>query len=126
MLQLFLEWYLFDIPKSIKKIWFNYVWFFARYFALADLGREFFSPWKGLTFSRQMRSFDLGDIASAAFGNLFSRFIGSFIRLFFLFFGLLAEAVVGFAGIVSFIVWICVVPAVLYSFFRGIYLLSVS
>jgi hypothetical protein len=91
MAKLFFEWYFWEVPQKIKKIWGNYLWFFSRYFAIPDLAREFFAPWKGLVFRREKRGIDFGDIFSAMFGNLISRIIGAIIRTFFLFVGIAVE-----------------------------------
>jgi len=126
MISLFVEWYCFDLPKNIKKIWANYAWFFAKYFALKDLLREFLAPWKGLTFARAKRSLDLGDMASAAFGNLLSRFLGAIVRLVFIIVGLAAQIFVAALGIAVYALWLGVVPAIFFALARGAYLLLIS
>ena len=123
MIGLFLEWYFLDIPAKIKKIWVNYVWFFARYFALGPLARDFLAPWKGLTFKREKRGFDIGDAFSTAAGNLMSRLIGALVRLFFIAAGLVVELAVFLAGAAAFAGWMVFIPLAVYAFFRGLSLL---
>lgn len=120
---LFLEWYFLEIPQKIKKIWDNYLWFFSRYFGLADLAREFLAPWKGIKFTREKQIFEMGDALSAAFGNLFSRIIGAAMRSFLLFWGLLVELLALAAGILAYIVWLALIPAIFYFFWKGAALL---
>ncbi len=126
MIELFAEWYIFETPIAIKKIWGNYLWFFARYFALGELLRGFFAPWKGLTFSREKRAFDFGDAFSAAFGNFISRFLGAIIRLFFIIIGFFCELLVCVGALAAYILWIALIPLIFYSFKKGIYFLAIS
>jgi hypothetical protein len=123
MIGWFFEWYFWEIPQKIKKIWGNYLWFFGRYFALADLWRELFLPWKGLTFKREKRSFELGDALSAAAGNFISIIIGAIARSFLLVFGLLVELLAVVAGIFVYCAWLVLIPVIFYFFWRGIELL---
>lgn len=120
MIKQFIAWYFFEIPKKIIKIWRNYLWFFYKYFALADLCRDFFAPWKGMVFHREKRAFEIGDALSAWFGNVFvSRPIGAVARLFFIAIGLVAEGLVLVAGVLAFIGWIVYVPAIFYFLAAG-------
>lgn len=122
MMGLFFEWYFLEVPQKIKKIWGNYLWFFSKYFAIADLAREFFWPWKGMTFAREKRGFDLGDMFSAWCGNAISRIIGAIMRSFFLAIGILCETLTVLAGMFAYVFWAAfffLVPAL---FFLGIWL----
>jgi hypothetical protein len=126
MIGLFIEWYCFELPKNIKKVWANFAWFFAKYFALKELLRDLFAPWKGLTFTRTKRSLDLGDMASAAFGNLLSRFLGALVRSVFIAIGLAVEIFVAAFGIAAYALWLGIVPAIFFSLARSCYLLLIS
>jgi hypothetical protein len=123
MLGLFFEWYFLELPQKIQKVWGNYLWFFARYFALADLARGFFAPWKGVTFSRERRGFDMGDALSAALSNLISRIIGAVMRAFWLIAGSAMELLAFFGGAVAFLIWLALIPAIFYCFWKGAVLL---
>ena len=123
MIGLFFEWYFLEVPAKIKKIWGNYLWFFGRYFALANLGRDFFSPWKGLKFAREKRGFDIGDALSSLFGNMISCVIGAMMRSFYLIIGLGAELLAFAGGIAAFAGWLVLIPAIFYCFWKGIALL---
>lgn len=114
-----------EVPRKIKKVWGNYLWFFGKYFGIADLAREFFWPWKELTFMREKRGFDLGDIFSTWFGNMISRVIGAIMRSFFLVAGIFCEIFAVLAGIAAYAFWagyFLLVPAM---FLLGIWLMSV-
>ena len=126
MVDLFIEWYVFEIPLKIKKIWSNYAWFFAKFFALGELARDFFSPWKGLTFARTKRGFEFGDMLSAAFGNFISRFLGAAVRLVMIACGLIAEIIAGLFCAAAYLLWIGLAPLMFYCVSRGLYLLLLS
>ena len=123
MVALFLRWYFLEVPPKIKKIWGNYLWFFSRYFMIPDLAQEFLAPWKGMTFAREKRGFDLGDIFSVWLGNIFSSMIGAIIRSVFLVAGIIAEIIVFCFGIIVYIAWpilFLIIPA---AFIWGFWLL---
>lgn len=126
MIELFVEWYFFEIPQKIKKIWGNYAWFFGKYFALGELTRDLFAPLKGQTFKREKRGFELGDMLSAMIGNLISRVFGAIARLGFIAAGLLAELVAGLCCLAAFLMWIGIVPLIFFCLWRGAYLLLIS
>ena len=124
MIDQFIAWYFFEVPKKIQKIWGNYLWFFSQYFALADLTRNFWAPWKGLTFHREKRAFEFGDAFYTWFSNVFvSRPIGAVIRLFFIVIGIGVEILTLAAGILAFLGWIVYIPAIFYLLFTGFSLL---
>lgn len=126
MVDLFVDWYIFEIPGKIKKIGGNYAWFFAKFFALGELARDLFSPWKGLTFQRQRRSFEFGDMLSAAFGNLTSRVLGALVRLVFIAIGLIVQLMVAVCCVAALALWIGLAPLIFFCVWRGIYLLLIS
>jgi len=119
MIEQFIVWYFFEIPQKIKKIWGSYLWFFANYFALADLIRDFFAPWKGLTFAREKRAFEIGDVVFAWFSNVISSTIGAVVRLFFIIIGGTVELLVLLAGPAVFLGWLAYIPAIFYFMLRG-------
>jgi hypothetical protein len=123
MIDLFFQWYFHEVPAKIKKIWGNYLWYYARYFAIGDLGREFLAPWKGLVFHREKRAFEFGDALSAWFGNIISRVIGAIMRSFFLAAGLAMELLTLIAGALAFVVWALMFILIPLSFFFGFWLL---
>lgn len=123
MLGLFLQWYFFEIPSKIKKIWGNYLWFFARLFAIGKMFREFFAPWKGLALKREKRAFELGDAFSALLGNIFLSMIGAVARLLFIIIGLAVELLALMAGIFAYAAWLLFIPAIFYCLVKGLALL---
>lgn len=123
MFGLFLQWYFFEIPPKIKKIWGNYLWFFARLFAIGKMFREFFAPWKGLAHKREKRSFELGDAVSALLGNIFLSLMGAVARSFFIIMGLAAELLAFLAGFFAYAAWLLFIPAIFYCLIKGLGLL---
>jgi hypothetical protein len=119
MIDLFFSWYFVDIPKQIKKVWFNYLWFFEKYFAISELVKDYVSPWKGLNFERETIGFDFGEMAYVVFSNAFSRFVGILIRSIALAIGAMVMVMVFICGIISFIVWVVLLFAIVYGFFKG-------
>ena len=124
MVDLFIEWYFFDVPMAIGRIWFNYLWFFERYFALKSLARDFLAPWKGLTFKREKPGFDLTDALSAIFSNLISRLLGAAVRLIFLAIGAACEIFTMALGLAAYVAWVGLIPATVGAFAYGILLLA--
>ena len=126
MIDLFFSWYFIDIPQQIKKVWFNYLWFFEKYFAIRELVKDYISPWKGLNFERQSIGFDLGEMAYVAFSNVFSRFMGVLIRSLALVFGVIMMVCVFVAGILAFVIWALFLFALVFALFKGFQVLIVK
>jgi len=123
MVGLFFQWYFLEVPLRIKKIWGNYLWFWGRYFAILDLARGFFAPWKGMVFHREKRAFELGDVFSAWLGNIISRTIGAMIRTFFLGVGISMEFATFVFGVVAFAVWAGMFLLIPFLIFLGLWLI---
>ncbi len=125
MVDLFFSWYFLEVPKQIKKVWVNYLWFFEKYFAIGELVGDFIAPYKGLHFERETVGFDLGEMAYVAFSNVFSRFIGCLMRSIALVIGLIVMLFVVAAGIAAFVAWALFLFALVYSVFKGFQVLFV-
>lgn len=123
MIDLFFSWYFIELPKQIKHVWVNYLWFFEKYFAIRELIHDFVSPWKGLNFQRESVGFDFGEMFYVAFSNAFSRFMGMLIRTFALAIGMILMVLVFLAGIASFLIWAMFLFALVFAFFKGFQLL---
>ncbi len=123
MIDLFFSWYFIELPKQIKHVWVNYLWFFEKYFAIRELFHNYAAPWKGLSFERESVGFDFGEMFYVVFSNVFSRFMGMLIRTVALAIGLLIMIMVFLAGIVAFLVWAMFLFALVFAFFKGFQLL---
>ena len=101
---LFLDWYYTEIPKKAFRIWRNYIWFWGYYFSLKDLLKTFFSPWKKYS-EAHGKGVDFGRMISAFLFNIFSRFMGAFLRSFLILAGLIIELITIIFGALFFIIW---------------------
>jgi hypothetical protein len=126
MIDLFFTWYFIGIPKQIKHVWVNYLWFFEKYFAVSELIKDYLAPWKGLYFEREKVGFDLGEMFYVWFSNCFSRFVGILIRTIALVVGFLMMLLVLIAGIAAFLVWALFLFALVYAAFKGFQVLFVK
>jgi hypothetical protein len=102
---LWLEWQFFESPRGILKGWGNYLKFNLNYFSVPVLLATFFSPWRrySLTYGKGLKP---GRYFETFTFNLMSRGIGAFLRLFFIFLGLLVEVFIFLCGAVIFLVWL--------------------
>ena len=122
MIMLFFEWYYEEIPQKFYRIWKNYVWFWGYYFSLGNTLKTFFSPWKRLSESYG-RGFNIERWLSVLITNLFSRFIGMFLRIFLILGLLFAELFTIIAGLIFFIIW-PIFPLILAAaFIKGVELI---
>lgn len=124
MLGLFFSWYFVDIPKGIKKIWFNYLWFFEKYFAIKELARDYIAPWKGLYFERETIGLDLGEMFYVWFSNMFSRFMGMLIRTVALVIGGVVVILVFLGGIIAYVTWAVFLFALVFALFKSVQVLT--
>ena len=119
MILLFFEWYYKEIPQKFYKIWSNYLWFWGYYFSLGDTLRTFFSPWKRI-YENYGRGFDIQKWLSAFVGNLFSCFIGMFLRSFLIIALLIAEILTIAIGILFLAFWLAFPLILISAFVKGL------
>lgn len=124
MIFLFLKWYFKELPKKIYKIWINYLWFFRNYFMLDALIKTFFSPWKGIYFTKQTPGLVISEALANFIFNNFSRIIGAILRLIFILIGIIFEIFTFAFGILAFALWIIFLPALISGFIFGIKFLT--
>jgi hypothetical protein len=123
MIDLFFSWYFIDVPKKIKHIWVNYLWFFEKYFAISELVKDYVSPWKGLYFEKESIGFDFGEMFYVWFSNGFSRFMGILIRSVALVIGAIVMIVIFLSGIAAFLIWAFFLFALVFVLFKGVQVL---
>jgi hypothetical protein len=104
-------WQFFEVPKNILKAWRNFLKFNLNYFSIPLLLKTFFSPWRRYKVSYG-KGFDFGKYFEALFSNLIFRTLGTILRSFLIFIGLLAEIFIILGGIIVFSGWL-VLPALL-------------
>lgn len=107
----YFQWHFFDAPKEILKAWRNFLLWGLNYFALPELLKTFFSPWRRYSWSYG-RGFDLQRYAEVFLSNLISRLIGAVMRSFLIILGLISETFIILAGAVVFLLWL-ILPVLL-------------
>lgn len=116
---LFFEWYYKELPQKFYKIWGNYVWFWGYYFSLGNTLRTFFLPWKKIYEDRNY-GFNLEKWFSAILWNLFSCFMGMFLRSFLIAGLLLTEFFTFIVGFVFLIAWLAFPLILISAFIKGL------
>lgn len=110
-------WQFIEIPKNLVGGFRNLVWFGFNFFSIEYCFHTLFAPWKKIAWSYG-KGFDLGKRVETFFSNLFSRFVGFFMRIFVILFWIVYECIIIVLAILSVICWI-VFPLIAIT---GIYL----
>ena len=98
-------WHFFEMPKFLFLIWKNYILFFLDYFSIFLLLMTLFSPWRKNQDSYS-GGFDIGKFFSSFIYNVFSRFIGMFLRLILIIIGIVAQVFIIIIGATIILIWI--------------------
>ena len=120
---LFIEWQFFEKPKNILRAWRNFLKFNLEYFSIPILIKTLFYPWHRYRMSYRGR-FEPGRYFETFVFNTMSRWIGAFLRIFFIFSGILAEVLILFAGAVVFVGWFALPALLILAALFGFWLLS--
>lgn len=100
-----LKWHFLEMPAFLTKVWKNYLDFATNYFSVPLLLKTFFSPWKRYSWAYP-KGLDFGEVFGTFISNVFSRFIGAFIRIFLILAGFAFQIFVIIAGFIVLIFWI--------------------
>jgi len=119
---LYLTWHYKDAPMKLLGIWKNFLKFNFRFFSISFLARTYFLPWKRIVVHRG-RGFSIKEFFEVSVFNLFSRFMGMFLRAILIIAGLIIEFFVFLGGLFIFILWLILPPLLVVGFFMGIILL---
>jgi len=111
-----ISWQFFDVPRSILKVWRNFLLFNLNFFSVPLLLKSFFSPWKKYKWLYP-RGFDIGKYFEILISNVISRILGAIMRSFLIAIGLLIELLYFVFGALIFFGWL-VLPA---FFIIGLY-----
>lgn len=122
ILLLYFTWHYKEAPGKLIGIWKNFLRFNFCFFSISFLVKTYFLPWKRIVVGRG-RGFSFKEFFEVAIFNLFSRFIGMFLRTVLIVTGLFIELFVFVGGFFIFILWFCLPPLVVIGFFLGIILL---
>lgn len=115
----YFEWHFFDVPKEILRGWKNYLRFYSYFFSVSLLLKTLFSPWKRAAWSYG-RGFSFKRYIETFISNIFSRFIGMFLRLILIIFALIVETLIILLGFLFYISWLCLPAVFILSLFFGI------
>ena len=99
-----LYWYFLEMPNFLLGVWKNYILFALNYLSLPVLLKSFLSPWRRYKWNYP-KWYQVGDFLSTLVSNLFSRFLGAFMRFFLIIGGLIFQIFVIVAGLVIFVAW---------------------
>jgi ATP-dependent Clp protease ATP-binding subunit ClpC len=87
----FIIWYYKQAPGEFINIWKNYLNFFWKFFAVKKLLKTLFSPWKRDLFFKNWQGFHPILAIGNFITNIFFRFFGGLVRLFFVVICLIIE-----------------------------------
>ncbi len=121
-LLLYLAWHYKDAPGKLLGIWKNFLRFNFRFFSISFLARTYFLPWKRIVVFRG-RGFSIKEFFETSVFNLFSRFMGMFLRTILIIVGLIAELIIFVVGFFIFILWLVLPPLLIIGIITGLILL---
>lgn len=110
-----LLWHYFEMPKFLTSVWKNYILFATNYFSLTLLLKTFIDPWRRNLW-KYPKGFDLGGIFSTFVSNVFSRILGSMLRIVLIITGALFQILVLVVGLLVILVWILIPFIIIFGF----------
>jgi hypothetical protein len=113
---LYTKWHYFDQFKVIAQGCKNILVFNINYFSIPFLLKTLFSHWRKYRWSYG-RGFEIGRYFQVLLSNLISRIIGAFIRLLFIFVGLILESFLLLLALLVLVLWISLPFTLIYLFF---------
>ena len=113
------SWQFWEAPREILKAWKNFLLFNLNYFSIVLLLKTFFSPWRRYKWTNQERGFDIGRFFESFFSNLIFRILGAVVRSVLIFFGLLVQIFIIFAGAIIFVGWLILPLFLIFSIYHG-------
>ncbi|MCX6723277.1 MAG: hypothetical protein NT094_04430 [Candidatus Staskawiczbacteria bacterium] len=105
IINLWLFWHFYEVPKFLLKVWNNYISFALNFFSLPLLLKSFFSPWRKYKWNYP-KGFDVGEFFSTLISNAFSRLMGAIMRIVLIVVGIVFQIFVVLAGLIIFLLWI--------------------
>ena len=100
-------WHFYEMPKFLLLVWKNYISFGANFFSVPILIKTIFSPWRRYKW-RYPKGFDIGEFFSTLISNVFSRIIGTILRLVLIIIGIFLQVFVAIAGLIIFAGWLLI------------------
>lgn len=112
-----IHWYYNESIHGIFEIWKNFLLFFWRYFSISKLFKTLFSPWHRDVSLQSWRGFHPGKMLGLFIENLFSRLIGSVVRMFVIILGLITFISAAILGLLAVFIWIGMPIIVVFIFY---------
>ena len=97
----YLFWHYTSAVQNILKIWLNYLIFLYHYFSIDLLSSTLFKPWKREYLAKTKPYFSLEEWSTRFTFNLFSRLIGTCVRLGTIIIWLFIECLAILSGIIA-------------------------
>jgi len=107
IVSLWFLWHFYEMPKFLLGVWKNYIFFALDYFSMPVLLKSLFAPWRRYRWSYP-KGFDVGGFVSTFISNMFSRFLGAFMRIILIIVGIFFQIFVIFVGLIIFLLWILI------------------
>jgi hypothetical protein len=98
------SWHFYETPKSLMKVWKNFILFSTNFFSTPLLLKTLFAPWRRYNWSYP-RGFDIKGYFETITSNIFSRLIGAICRVFLIITGIIFQIFVIVAGAIIFLLW---------------------
>lgn len=103
-------------------LWRNFIWFWFRFFSIADLGRTFFSPWRRLG-EGYGQTFNLEKWLESFLVNTLMRLVGIIVKTVILIIWLLAVLGTIISGLLALVVWVLLPVISILSILVGLHLI---
>ena len=115
----YIKWQFYEMPKEIKKGWFNYLKFYLNFFSIPILLKTFFSPWKRYRWSYG-RGFSPSRYFEVFMSNTTTRVLGMIMRTFLIIAGLIVDIFILVGGFMVYLLWMLFPILIPGLFFVGI------
>ncbi len=113
----YFSWHYLEVNLFLLKFWLNYLFAAWHFFSLKILLASLFSPWRRVAESKNEAGFSLEEFFNRLSFNLLSRLIGFLVRLFLIFWGLLASLTILFLAWFFLLGWQLAMPLSLPLYF---------
>lgn len=115
---LFMQWLFIESTVNIFKTWVFFLGFGLNIFSVPLLLRTFWYPWRRY-FTGYPKGFNPALMFESFFGNIMSRAIGMVLRLFFIFLGIIFDAIIFLIGSLVLVLWVTAPFLTVYMLFAG-------
>lgn len=113
-----LHWHFIEVPRSLLKVWKNFLYFNFNYFLVPQLFKTFFSHWRNIQ-EYYPRGFNPKRYLEICLNNLISRVLGAIIRSITIIIALIFELLILIIGFFIFSLWLFLPLLILTLFFLG-------